>query len=277
MPNILACCKKWLATGIALTALVMAAGGLSAQSGFRLLFQIPQPAKRIAADKLRQLYVVTPANEVIKYSPEGRVLYRFNNNTLGDLGLIDATDPFNLLLYYPDFQIVLILDRTLNPLGEYNLWEYGLFQPRAVGMANDNLLWVYDEIAFRLKKLNRQGHVVTQSDDLNLLLARPPKPVALMARNNQVYLNDPQAGILLFDNFGQYLRAIPVTGAEHFHTFDDESLWYFSAGYWTRYDLSTLQPDPQPAPPEIAGKSQALFFRERAYVLHDNGIEVWGR
>ena len=47
---------------------------LSAQSEFRLLFQVSQPAKRMAADKLRQLYLVTPSNEVIKYSPEGKEL-----------------------------------------------------------------------------------------------------------------------------------------------------------------------------------------------------------
>lgn len=250
---------------------------LSAQSEFRLLFQVSQPAKRMAADKLRQLYLVTPSNEVIKYSPEGKELYRFNNNTFGDLGHIDATDPFNLLLYYPDFQVVLILDRTLNLLGEYNLWEYGLYQPGPLGMANDNLLWVYDEPAFRLKKLDRQGRITAQSHDLNQLLPRAPSPVALIARNNLVYLHDPETGILVFDNFGQYIRTLPLAGASRFQIDDDDTLWVRRDGAWTHYDARAMQALPVPLPDDDAKREQVWFFRDRAYVLEESGVAVWGR
>lgn len=265
---------------LAKTALLLCGGLLStailsAQPVFSLRFQINQPATLIAADKLRQLYIVTPDNEVIKYSPEGRELYRFNNNTLGTLSLIDATDPFNLLLYYPDFQVAILLDRTLNQLGQFNLWEYGLFQPRAIGMANDNLLWVYDEVNFTLKKLDRQGQVTAQSDNLNLLLPRPPKPVALLARNNRVYMNDPTMGILVFDNFGQYLRSIPVTGATFFQVLEDDTVWRRSNGVWLQYDPNTQQSRPALLPPDTEGMEQIIIERGRQYVLLPDGVAVY--
>lgn len=250
---------------------------LPAQSEFHLLFRISQPAKFIAADNLGQLYLVTPVNEVVKYSPEGQVLYRFNNNTLGDLSHIDATDPFNLLLYYPDFQVVLIMDRTLNLLGEYNLWEYGLFQPGVLGMANDNRLWVYDEPAFRLKKLDRQGRITAQSHDLNQLLPLAPKPVSLIARNNLVYMHDPETGILVFDNFGQYLKTLPLAGASRAQIADDETWWIRRDGAWMCYDSRMMQVSPAPLPAEAMGREQVMFLRERAYVLDEEGVAVWGR
>lgn len=265
---------------LAKTALLLCGGLLSsamlpAQPVFSLRFQINQPATLIAADKLRQLYLVTPDNEVIKYSPEGRELYRFNNNTLGTLSLIDATDPFNLLLYYPDFQVAILLDRTLNQLGQFNLWEYGLFQPRAIGMANDNLLWVYDEVNFTLKKLDRQGQVTAQSDNLNLLLPRPPKPAGLLARNNRVYMNDPTMGILVFDNFGQYLRTIPVTGATFFQILEDDTVWRRSNGVWLQYDPHVQQNRPALLPPDTDGMEQIIIERGRQYVLLPDGVAVY--
>ncbi len=252
----------------------MACIQVQAQSGFRERFRITQPAKLIAADKLRQLYIVTPGNEVIKYSADGQLLYRFNNNTLGPLEHIDATDPFNLLLYYPDFQVVLILDRTLNLLGEYNLWSFGISQPRTPCMANDNLLWIYDEAGFRLKKLDRQGHVITQSDDLNLLLGRQPSPSALLARNNRVYMNDPKSGIHVFDNFGQFQKTLSVTGAVRFWIPDDESLWFFR-GVWECLDPATMLPRLESLPAGIIENEQALFFRERIFTLQNRDVVVW--
>ena len=57
----------------------------SVDSSYTLLHTIPIRAKNFATDKLSQVYVVTEQNEVIKYDPNGREMFRFNNNTLGDL------------------------------------------------------------------------------------------------------------------------------------------------------------------------------------------------
>lgn len=254
---------------------LLSAATLQAQPVFNLRHRITQPATLLAADKLRQLYIVTPDNKVIKYNPEGRELYRFNNNTLGTLSLMDVTDPFNLLLYYPDFQVAILLDRTLNQLGQFNLWEYGLFQPRAIGMANDNLLWVYDEVNFTLKKLDRQGQVAAQSDNLNLLLPRPPKPIALLARNNRVYMNDPAMGILVFDNFGQYLRTLAIKDVTFFQILEDDTVWCRSNGVWLQYDPNTQQSRPALLPPDTEGMNQIILERGRQYVLLPDGVAVY--
>lgn len=250
---------------------------LSAQAGFQPLFQIAQPAKMLVGDKLQQFYLVTPANEVIKYSADGQLLYRYNNNTLGELAHVDATDPFQLLLYYPDFQVVLLLDRTLNLLGQYRLGQYGLLQPEPLGMSNDNLIWVYDQATFRLQKLDRQGKAITQSDDLNLLLGYPLQPRHLLARHNAVYLNNPATGVLVFDNFGQYLHTLPITGVARMQILDDTFVWCFQQGQWRRYLATGGVPADDPAYASFVSHPQALFFRRRVYVLTADGLTAWER
>ena len=116
-------------------------------SAYELIKKIDINAKWMATDKLQQLYIITTENEVIKYSPEGIELFRFSNNTLGDLTHIDITNPFSVLLYYPDFLTIYTLDRTLNKTGEFNLLDLNLTDVETVGMSNDNNVWLYDFVS----------------------------------------------------------------------------------------------------------------------------------
>ena len=167
-------------------------------------------AKLLTTDKLQQFYLVDANNEVIKYNAKGKELFRFSNNQLGDLSHVDATDPFNVLLYYPDYLKVLTLDRTLNLTGEFDLQNLGLLYSQAVGMTNDNQLWVYDENVFKLRKVNRNGEILLESNDMSLLLDEEVIPNFVIERDNWVYLNVPNKGILVFDNFGRYTKLIPI-------------------------------------------------------------------
>src|SRR5690606_16861793 len=119
---------------------------------------------------------------------------RFNNNKLGNLQHIDATDPFNVLLYYPDYFTVLTLDRTMNITSEYDLTNLNLIEVEAIGMSNDNNVWLYDEVTFKLRKVDRNGQVLLESVELNLLLQYTPHPNFILERENKVYLNNPETG-----------------------------------------------------------------------------------
>jgi len=248
---------------------------ITAQTDWNKTWEIPLPAKWIAADQLRQLYVVTPSNEVIKYNEDAQELYRYNNNTLGTLQFIDATDPFSLLLYYPDYQVVQVLDRTLNLLVEFKLWQYGIFQPRAIGMANDNQLWIYDEAVFRLKKLDHTGRILAQSDDLNLLLGRQPRPAMLLVRQNKIWLPDPNLGVLVFDNFGQYSHTIPIAGVRKIRILDDRNIWCFVQNQWICFDALTFLPREFSIPEALAASPHTIIFQACLYSLNQNSIAAW--
>ena len=175
---------------------------------FNLVDSIPIEAKYITSDRIANLYVVSPSNEVIKYNSRGQEQFRFNNNTLGILRLVDATDPFNLLLYYPDFQTAITLDRTMNETNRFDFLSLGVPSVSAVALSNDNLVWYYDELDFKLKKIDANGGIVSQSEDLTLLIGEALSVTQIKALGNWVYLNAPELGLLVFDQFGQYHQLI---------------------------------------------------------------------
>ena len=238
------------------------------------LYTIPLSSKSFATDKLNQLYLITEQNEIIKYDSKGKEVFRYNNNFLENLSHVDATDPFNLLLYYPDYLSVITLDRTMNKTGEFDLSSLNLIRVKAVGSSNDNQVWLYDEVGFQLKKINRSGDVLRQSVDLNLQLNYPPKPIFLIEKENSIYVNDPAYGILIFNVFGEYESMIELKGINTFQIFDNRLLYKKGQEVFS-YHLQTFDQRAIKLPVELKDSDEILIQKNRLFVRKTDRIEVY--
>jgi len=239
---------------------------------YQLLTKLECKAKLFTTDKLRNVYVVSTANELQKYSEAGVLLFEYNNNRFGNIGLVDATNPFSILVFYPDYMQVFILNRTLNVTGQMSLFDLDIQEVKALGMSNDNNIWIYEDMNFRLKKLSRDGRVVQESEDLRVLLQEVWQPNFLLERENYVYLNDPDAGIAVFDLFGDYDRTIPVQDLATFQLLEGQLI------YQEDSELVALNPatllKKKMALPEVFREREDVHVRvqkDRLYVL-DGGI-----
>ncbi len=207
---------------------------------YTLLYTLDISSPIFTTDQLRNVYTVTKTNEVIKYTPESKIQFRYNNNTLGNLTFIDATDPFNLLLFYPDFRRVILLDRTLSETSSFDLFNLDVIDVPAVGISSDNNLWIYDDLKFNLKKIDRSGNIVQESNNISLVLGKTLSPNFILERNNAVYINDPETGILVFDLFGNYTKTIDVKGLRQFQVIDQQ-LIYWQDEKLNVFNLKSLQ------------------------------------
>ena len=256
---------------------ILLPGQNAPKDSLTLLHAFPEEAKFFTLDKLRQVYLVTPSNEVVKYSPEGRELFRYNNNTRGNLAYIDATDPFNLLLFYPGFQAIATLDRTMNETALLLLFSAGIVNATAIALANDNNIWVYDQATFRLLKIAPDGTVLASSDNLSAQLPQPPAAQQLVARENMVYLNDPGQGVFLFDGFAQYHQLLPLPAYSRIQMLDGY-LQLFRKGELSAYNLKSLRKIPLPLPDAGREATLARWQGGRLYLLSEEGmLSVYGR
>jgi len=246
----------------------------SSDSSGSILYTIPLNSKSFATDKLNQLYLITDKNEIIKYDSKGKEVFRYNNNFLENLTHIDATDPFNLLLYYADYLSVITLDRTMNKTGEFDLSTLNLIRVKALGSSNDNNVWLYDEVGFQLKKINRNGDILRQSVDLNLQLNYPPKPIFLIEKENSVYVNDPAYGILIFNVFGEYESMIELKGIRKFQIFDNR-LFYKKGEQVFSYHLQTFDNRAIKLPVQLEDSEEILIQKNRLFVRKTDRIEVY--
>lgn len=271
------CLRQWFRRCSNIAFVLHIFSGLQGQtpdsSSVAQLAFLPGDFRDFTTDALQQVYAVTPKNEVLKYSPDGQLLFQYTNNRLSELTFVDATNPFNVLLYYADYQVAITLDRTLNKTGEFQLFQLGLINPAAVAVSNDNHLWVFDEVNDQLKKIGPDGQVLTQSDNLSLLLGVAPHPTQLSIKGNFVYANDPALGILVFDAFGQYDRLLAIKGIQSLQATDEGFFCRFQTGY--KLIALAGQPD-WPITPPADGKKVRLE-KGRWFVLVGDGIRIFGR
>lgn len=200
---------------------------------------IMQSSKYVTIDKLGQVYMVNTDDKLIKYTAEGQQQFFYFDRTLGEISYIDATNPFQVLVFFEDFQTIVWLDRTLNSISKMNLSQFGFFQVNTMCMTSDNQVWLYDNTTFQIKKINTQGEVLLETQELNTLTEQL-HPNFILEKNSRIYLNNPKTGILVFDNFGQYIETIPIKDLTNFQILDSQ-IWYQKGNTYCHYHLKTLE------------------------------------
>ncbi len=238
-------------------------------------FLLPEKSLYFTTDGLANLYSVNKAYEITKYNAKGLENFRYSNTRLDAPEFIDATDPFNILVFYPDYQTVILLDRTMTETAVLNLIDFDFFNINAVAVSSDNKLWIYDELNFRLKKIDRNGEVMQESDDLSLLLRKDFKPNFITEREQKVFVNDPEVGILVFDFFGQYIKTLEFKGLEEFQVFRDFIIFRDEAGVLQKYHLKSLLVSPLKMPENFSATGKIRYETGYLFAETDGVIAIY--
>jgi hypothetical protein len=179
-------------------------------------------ASIITSDDLGNIYAVHWNNTLARYNSKGDSTGFYRSSLNGNIGSIDVTNPLRILLYYPSFNRVALLDRQLALKGEIDLRKLSIFSATAVATASDGNLWVYDPISARLLKLDETGTEISAGIDLRQQLSFVPKAGFLIERDRRVYLCDTSQGILVFDQFATYITTLPFKGIKKLQAFDHQ-------------------------------------------------------
>lgn len=156
-------------------------GQVIGQDSLALASRIAMPNIVFATtDGLGQTYTLGADNSVVKYSPTAKPLARYTHNQLGRVTYLDARNPLKLLGWYPDFQTVLFLDRTLSPLGTLPVADFGYLAPTALCTAADGNVWLYDESLQQLFKVTPEGSRLAQSQQLSQVWPQPLRLLQLL-------------------------------------------------------------------------------------------------
>ncbi len=247
-------------------------GGAEPDSS-HLLFSIPQKVVFATADHLSNIYLIAADNSLEKYDSTGLRVARYSNNRLGKTAYADVSNPLKILLWYPDFQTVVTLDRTLNEIGQLNLNEAGFPAVRCVALAQDGNIWLYDDAGFRLMKVTTSGALVLESQPMNMVF--PERLVVTCIRDNgeMVFVSDPEQGISAFDQYGYLLRTYPDLKTSRFEVFGNWIV-FLDAGVLRYEQLSRFQSLKIPLPAAATG---AVLWASGRLLFIQNGesLEVY--
>jgi len=248
---------------------------IAQDDSLQLIRKISGNFSQMTADVLGNVYLLSQDLRLKKYNPNGDSLSVFNDvKKYGKVYSMDATNPLKLLLYYRDFSTVVELDRMLNPQNAIDLRKLNIFQQKAVALANDNNIWVYDELESQLKKVRQDGTLQFATTDLRQVLTSLPSPKQISDQDATVYLYDPQVGVLQFDYFGTYKNTIPLLQWQDFQVIG-KFIFGRKGNALLRYEIGSMNLVEKKMETVF---QQALSFRitpGRLYVLKKEGLYVY--
>lgn len=244
-------------------------------SVFELSKTIKGSFENFTVDNLGNYFLLDKNNQLKKLSNNGDSVGVFNDvKRFGKLYSIDATNPLKVLLYYKDYNTVVVLDRFLNNVNTIDLRKAGIFQAGPIALSYDNNIWVYDEAESKIKKLNDQGEVNFESTDLRMVMDTVPLPVKIVDRDNFVYLYDPGQGLLVFDYYGTLKNKLPFL---HLHDVQvlDKTMMGRKDGALVVYQLGSLNLREYKLPEAFAGSEKIKINTNAIYVLKEDGVRCY--
>lgn len=99
----------------------------------------------VGFDEMENLYYI---KNNIFYKKHKQELWQYKNISLGTITKIDFQNQLKIVLFYEDFNTVIILDNQLNEIQKINFSENNTpLLASATGIASKNRLWVYNTLS----------------------------------------------------------------------------------------------------------------------------------
>ena len=238
------------------------------------LFEIPGETDQIYTDNLGNLYLVKDFN-LFKYNSTGNLLFNYSDNFLGEISSIAIGEGLKVMVYYGENAQLTVLDNTLSKISAtVNLNFNNLGTATLATTSVQNSFWFFDPFQGALVRTTNTMTVIFNSGNLNQMLNYRINPNYMVEFSNNLYLNDPEIGILVFDIFGTYLKTIPIMGLKKFQV-AEKGLYFYRDNHLFYYDFRDFKQAEIPLP--VKGTRQALVANKMLFIQTNNSVSGWDR
>ena len=183
---------------------------LSAFKSDNVIIKLDDVPDFYTCDNFDNVYIYS-GNYLKKYKSDGNQEAQFSTLTYGNVQRVDVSDPFRIVLFYKDYNTILMLDNKLNQLGEpVRLTDLGLSTVDAVCKSKENGIWLFDSFAQKIRFFNLSNNGFSRIIDL----AKRTKPVYnienLVEIGSELYFYRSNAALLSIDQLGGQLKIYDV-------------------------------------------------------------------
>jgi hypothetical protein len=194
-------------------------------------------------------------------------LVQYQNLSFGRIGHVDLTNPLNIVVHYPDFNTVVMLDNQLNEIRSItftNITEYNI-TVAAAGNASQNRLWIFDSSSQQL------GLYSYLSNDFRFLTQPIFREMLHYETNFNAFrwISDQQQW-LYCDVYGKISTVGEVPDFDHIAFVSESAVLYSSNGKLYFYNVN----DQQPKAVDISSNSIKRFhYNDQILsIFTENGI-----
>lgn len=239
---------------------------------YKLIKTVSVNGNLFKTDLLENIYIINSQN-IIKYNSNGEKLYTYNNN-LGNISYVDVSDPLKILVFYNEFNQIIFLDKTLSIIGSPILLDnLELDQIELACSSNTGGFWVYNSQTNQIKLINNNLQVKLQSVSINSILSTNTRPNYMIEKNDYIYLNIPESGIIIFDKFGTYNKIIPIKNLNAFQIFNNNIIYYKNNKLFS-FEVEKLI-EKSIDIPDTSNVKDVRIEQNKLYILKDKELAIY--
>lgn len=248
-------------------------GFVCMQGGFEIIYRGHALSGEFRTDHLENIYYIDN-HKIVKVETGTGNTMEYGSLSDGDITDADVSNPLQIILFYRDFNRIVLLDNKLARLrSAISATELGIEQALLVCSSGRGGFWVFSDRSNRLVYFDRQLRNSHQGMIISSITGTNIKPVFMTKAGNLLYLHVPGEGILLFDRFAAYLETIPYSGPDRFQVLDGKIV-YFMDGELLSLDIESLDIESIALPAEKK-IDNAQLQPKRLFLLSDKEISLF--
>ena len=232
-----------------------------------LFRSIPLDAQSVYSDAKNQIYILTNKNEVILINPIGEIINTYSNNYLGKPQFIYIQNPLQVILFYPDFQTLVFLDKSLNELNKIKLNSYPIPRVNTIGYSPDKSIWYFDDATGRVKKMNQQRAI--EVDVMVPELQNGNRIIQILAQKNEILILENQGKVYRIDLFGKLISTNQIKG--DLLDWSDSILLFVDIGEQKINRMDDNQFDQYSLPDPLTGMRSVAIILSGIVGINDKG------
>lgn len=241
--------------------------------GFQKAKEIPLTANsKVTSDYLGNLYVYSETT-LTRYANDFTSL-TYNQPTYGKISFVDASNPLKILVYYQDFGQIVFLNQNLTIIGTpVSINDLGFYDATLVCNSSNDGFWIFDNTQKQLVHINNQMQADRKTGNLNTQNSREFNPKYLCEQNQKLWLSVPEEGIFVLDNWGTFIKKIPLKNIQNFQI-RKEIVYFYLNNKLQSYNIKSMEVSDIEIPVSES-VTNVLIEDKKIFLISKNKIEIF--
>ena len=247
----------------------------SSSQNFQLIKSVDiEQSTEVSLDRAGNIFFATFNGDIIKYDPflTERTIFSPANPSVTTI--LEAWQGLRIFSFHRDLQLYRLINRNLSLNEDYSFPESLVGFAEIATSSYDNNIWVIDQIDFSLKKYDIFSRSISSRTPLDRLLnADNYEILHCKEYQNKLFISTLNYGILIFDNFGSYIKTFEYKGVSFFNFWED-TMYFLEGDVLVKLNLY----NEETVSSELPNPKKwlfALIFEDRTYLFSDKQLSLY--
>lgn len=228
----------------------------------------------VSIDQAGNLYFSSKDGDIFRITPSLEKQDFFSPPNPAATNILEAWQGLRIFTFHKEIQKYRLINRNLSLSEDY------VFPPDLIGFAEvatptfDNNIWVIDQADFSLKKYVIHSQRIESKTALDLILDMEDYEI-LHCREyqNHLFLSTRNKGILIFDNFGNFIKTFQYKGVGYFNFWND-FLYFIQNNQFVKINLYNDQRILSDLPADHAWDF-VLIFDQKTFLISGGNLFLY--